>query len=28
VRHVPGDLRVPGWAARLRLPSYRRARAG
>jgi len=28
VLHVPGDLRVPGWAARLRLPSYRRARAG
>ncbi|GIG36515.1 hypothetical protein [Cellulomonas pakistanensis] len=27
VLHVPGDLRVPGWAARLRLPSYRRARA-
>lgn len=27
VRHVPGALRVPGWAARLRLPSYRRARA-
>lgn len=28
VLHVPGDLRVPGWAARLRLPAYRRARAG
>lgn len=28
VLHVPGDLRVPAWAARLRRPSYRRARAG
>jgi len=26
VLHVPGDLTVPDWAARLRLPSYRRAR--
>jgi hypothetical protein len=28
VQHVPGDLRVPAWAARLRRPSYRTARAG
>lgn len=27
VLHVPGDLRVPAWAARLRRPSYRTARA-
>jgi hypothetical protein len=26
VEHVPGDLRVPAWAARLRRPSYRAAR--
>lgn len=26
VLHVPGELRVPGWAARLRRPSYRTAR--
>jgi hypothetical protein len=28
VAHVPGDLRVPTWAARVRRPSYRAARAG
>lgn len=27
VAHVPGDLRVPAWAARVRRPSYRAARA-
>lgn len=27
VLRAPGDLAVPTWAARLRLPSYRRARA-
>jgi hypothetical protein len=27
VLRVPGALRVPDWAARLRLPAYRRARA-
>lgn len=28
VQHVPGDLRVPAWAARLRRPAYRTARRG
>jgi hypothetical protein len=28
VAHVPGSLRVPAWAARVRRPSYRQARAG
>jgi hypothetical protein len=28
VLHVPGTLRVPRWAARLRVPSYREARGG